>query len=290
MWSARHRKAVALGWVLIVVLGLAGCSVISANTNLEEKAPGEAGKASSLFDERFGVTQGELREIIVFSHPSLTVDDPIYRQTVQGLMENLRALRVEGTRSASGTTVVSSARIVSGATTYYDVGAPREASPFVAPNKAGGDVSFALVSLVGNRQVAQDNIDPVLQAVKQAQADSPDFQILEGGDASINKERSTIVQEDFGFALFLNLPVTLVILIIAFGALAAAFVPLALALAAVITATGILAVISHGYPLADVYTEIVLLMGWPPASIMRCSSSPAFGGSGGPAGPRMRRS
>jgi uncharacterized membrane protein YdfJ with MMPL/SSD domain len=261
MWSARHRRRVALGWVLIVVLGLAGCSVISANTDLQPTAPGEAGKATSLFEQRFGVTQGEVREIVVFSHPSLTVDDALYRQTVEGLMEDLKALRVAGSKTASGTTVVSSTRIVSGALTHYDTGVPREASPFVAQNKTGGDVSFAVVSLVGTLQQAQDNVGPVVDAVDKAQANSDGFQILIGGDASINEERTKVVEQDFGFALFLNLPTTFVILILAFGALAAAFVPLALAVAAVITASGILAVISQGYPLTNIYTEIVLLMG-----------------------------
>jgi RND superfamily putative drug exporter len=260
MWSARHRKMVALGWVLIVVVAMGGCSVISANTNIEQRAPGEAGKASKLFDERFGVEEGEIREVVVFSHPSLTVDDVVYRETVQGLMEDLRALRVVG-RSASGTTVVSSTRIVSGALTYYDTGAPREASPFVAPNRSGGDVSFALVDMVGTFEEAEENIDPVLETVADAQTASDGFQILIGGDASINKQRSEVVEEDFGFALFLNLPTTFVILILAFGAVAAAAVPLSLAVAAVITATGILGVVSQGYPLANVYTEVVLLMG-----------------------------
>ena len=261
MWSARHRRAVALGWVLIVVLGLAGCSVVPANTDLQPRAPGESGKATKLFEERFGVTEGEVREIVVFSHPSLTVDDSVYRQTVQGLMEDLTGLRVDGARSAGGTTVVSSTRIVSGTITHYDTGAPREASPFVAQDKTGGDVTFAVVSLVGTLQQAQENVGSVVDAVDKAQANSDGFQILIGGDASINKERSDVVQQDFGLALFLNLPTTLVILVLAFGALAAALVPLSLAVAAVITASGILAIISRGYPLADVYTEVVLLMG-----------------------------
>ena len=261
MWSARHRRAVALGWVLIVVLGLAGCSVVPANTDLQPRAPGESGKATKLFEERFGVTEGEVREIVVFSHSSLTVDDSVYRQTVQGLMEDLTGLRVDGARSAGGTTVVSSTRIVSGTITHYDTGTPREASPFVAQDKTGGDVTFAVVSLVGTLQQAQENVGSVVDAVDKAQANSDGFQILIGGDASINKERSDVVQQDFGLALFLNLPTTLVILVLAFGALAAALVPLSLAVAAVITASGILAIISRGYPLADVYTEVVLLMG-----------------------------
>jgi RND superfamily putative drug exporter len=260
MWSARHRRAVALGWVLIVVAALAGCSAMPANTDIEEEAPGESGEAAKLFEERFGVEEGEVREVVVFSHPSLTVDDAAYRETVQGLMEDLRSLRVVG-RSGSGTTVVSSTRIISGTLTHYDIGAQREASPFVAPNETGGDVSFALVSMVGSFEEAEENIDPVLDAVAEAQTASDGFQILIGGDASINKQRSKVVEEDFGFALFLNLPTTFVILILVFGAVAAAAVPLSLAVAAVIVASGILATISQGYPLADVYTEVVLLMG-----------------------------
>jgi RND superfamily putative drug exporter len=261
MWSARHRKAVALGWVLIVIIALGVSSVVSASTDIDEEAPGEAGEASKLFDERFGVEGGELREIVVFSHPSLTVDDAAYREAVQGLMEDLRALRVREDKVAGASTVVSSTRIVSGSLTHYDIGAPREASPLVGQNETGGDVSFALVDMVGTDQEAEDNIDPVLKTVADAQAASDGFQILIGGDASINKEASKIVEEDFGFALFLNLPITFVILILAFGALAAAFVPLSLAIAAVITASGILAVISQRYPLSEVYSEIVLLMG-----------------------------
>jgi len=260
MWSARHRKAVALGWVLIVIIALGLSSVVSADTDIDEEAPGEAGEASKLFDERFGVEEGELREIVVFSHPSLTVDDAAYRETVQGLMEDLKALRVVD-RSTSGTTVVSSTRIVSGSLTHYDIGAPREASPLVAQNETGGDVSFALVNMVGTDDEAEENIDPVLETVADAQAASDGFQILIGGDASISKEASKIVEEDFGFALFLNIPITFVILILAFGALAAAFVPLSLAVAAVITASGILALVSQRYPLSEVYSEIVLLMG-----------------------------
>ena len=260
MWSARHRRAVALGWVLIVVVAIAGCSAVTANTDIEEEAPGESGEAAKLFDERFGVEEGEVREVVVFSHPSLSVDEAAYRETVQGLMEDLRSLRVVG-RSGSGTTVVSSTRIISGTLTHYDIGAQREASPFVAPNETGGDVSFALVSMVGSFEEAEENIDPVLDAVAEAQTASDGFQILIGGDASINKQRSEVVEEDFGFALFLNLPTTFVILILVFGAVAAAAVPLSLAVSAVIVASGILATISQGYPLADVYSEVVLLMG-----------------------------
>ena len=63
------------------------------------------------------------------------------------------------------------------------------------------------------------------------------------------------------FALLLNLSVTLVILLLVFRTPVAAFIPLALALAAVISATAILGVISQATALSNIFSEVVLLMG-----------------------------
>ncbi|MCH8161329.1 MAG: MMPL family transporter [Chloroflexi bacterium] len=261
MWSARHRKAVAIAWVLIVIAALAACSAVPANTDIELKAPGEAGEAFDLFQERFGEEEATPKEFVVFSHPSLTVDDPAYRETVEGLMAELRALRVKETEGVGGTTVTSSTRVVSAITTHYDIGAPRELSPLVAPNAAGGDVTFAIVELEGELEDAVDNIGPVLEVVADSAAEADGFEILIGGSASLGSQLTEIIEEDFGQALFLNLPITFVILILAFGALLVASVPLALALAAIITANGLLAIISQSFALSEIYIEMVLLMG-----------------------------
>jgi uncharacterized membrane protein YdfJ with MMPL/SSD domain len=261
MWSARHKKAVAGVWLLVVVLALGACSTISPNTDIELKAPGESGKAFDLFQERFGVREGSAQEILVFSHPSLSVDDPAYQQRVQGLLEDLKGLVVKSTAVVGGTTVVSDERIVSGATSHYDFGLPRELSPLVAQNATGGDVTFAFVDLAGEAQQAAEHIDPLLDAVAEAAAQSDGFQILIGGDASINKQVSDVVEEDFARASIFEYPIMFVILILAFGALVAAIVPVALALAAIIATNGILAVVSQSFALSEIYTHMVLLMG-----------------------------
>jgi uncharacterized membrane protein YdfJ with MMPL/SSD domain len=262
MWSARHRRAIAIGWVLIVVVALGTCSAVPADTDIEMEVRGEAGEALDLYQERFGLEEtGEAQEFVIFSQPDLPVDDPAYEETVKGLMAEIQALRVEETEVVGGTTVVSDKRIVSGTTTHYDIGAPREASPFVAQNETGGDVTFAIVDLEGEVEDAEENIDPVLDAVAEAEAASDGFEILIGGDASLNKQVMEIVEEDFGRALILNLPIAFLILFVVFGAVVAASVPLALAFAAVITANGILAIVSQFYPLDIAYTEMVLLMG-----------------------------
>ena len=261
MWSARHRKPVAIGWVLIVIAALGACTVVGVDTDISMRAPGEAGEAEKLFEERFGEDEDIPTEFVVFSHSSLTVDDPTYRKTVEGLMAELRDLRATETEVTGNTTVTSSNRVVAATTTHYDIGAPRESSPFVATGEGTGDVTFAIVELDGDSNTALDNIDLVLDAVTEAQGEADGVEILIGGSASLQKQISEIIEEDFGRALFLNLPITFLILILAFGALLVAAVPLALAFAAIITANGLMAVISQGFALSEIYIEMVLLMG-----------------------------
>ncbi|HEY5625776.1 MAG TPA: MMPL family transporter [Dehalococcoidia bacterium] len=261
LWSARNRKLVAGAWALAVIVALAACSTIEADDNVEQKAPGESGKAVDLFDDRFGENEDALQEIVTFSHPTLSVDDPEYEDTVNGLMADLRAVRAENAETWGGTAVTASTRIVSDTTTHYDIGAPREASPFVAENATGGDVTFALVQIEGEIDEAMENIDPLIEAVTEAEEEAEGFEILIGGDASLNKQMNKIVGEDFANASLLNLPITFAILMIAFSAVVAAAVPLILAFSAVALAMAVLTAISQVYALDQSYAQIVLLMG-----------------------------
>ena len=59
----------------------------------------------------------------------------------------------------------------------------------------------------------------------------------------------------------LSLPITLIILLIAFGALVAAGIPLLLALTAVFATFGLVALPSHVLPMANETSALVLLIG-----------------------------
>ncbi len=260
VWSARHRRWIVLAWLFVVIAAVASESLVKTNTSLQGEAPGEAGAALKLFQQRFGDVQVPTQEIVVFSSSRYRVDDPIYKSTVQAEMAQLADLREPETSVRDGATVVSSTRVVSGTLTYYDIGLPADHSPFVSQG-ANGDVTFALVSLQGTALTAKDHVQPVVDEVNHANGRAAGFSIMSGGPASINKQMDTVIGQDLQSALFLNLTVTLVILLIVFRAPVAALIPLALALAAVITATAILGIISQATALSSIFTEIVLLMG-----------------------------
>ena len=82
--------------------------------------------------------------------------------------------------------------------------------------------------LLGDDDVIEDNVTPVLAAIDKVQAANPDLRVEQFGDASTNKALSKAFEDDLRKAETLSLPITLVILVVAFGALAAAGVPLLL--------------------------------------------------------------
>jgi RND superfamily putative drug exporter len=98
----------------------------------------------------------------------------------------------------------------------------------------------------------------VTTAVQQAH---PELRVEQAGSLSINDAVDQQVGEDLGAAATYSLPVTLLILLIAFGAILAAGVPVLLALSAVVTATGLSALVSHVIPDSGSTSSMILLMG-----------------------------
>ena len=85
--------------------------------------------------------------------------------------------------------------------------------------------------------------------------------IAEFGDGSSAREVEGQFSKDLGKAGLLSLPVTLIILLIAFGALFAAGIPLLLALTSVIATMFLIAVPSHLMPVDAQVKEVILLIG-----------------------------
>jgi RND superfamily putative drug exporter len=104
-------------------------------------------------------------------------------------------------------------------------------------------------------------IDPILAAVDAAQQAHPQLYVGEFGMASAVDAIATTVEQDLGKAGALSLPITLIILVLTFGALVAAGIPLLLALTAVFATFGVVAGTSHVVPMANEAGALVLLIG-----------------------------
>ena len=134
------------------------------------------------------------------------------------------------------------------------------ASP--ALRSADGRSVLVTFELAGNSNQAQKYVDGPLAATAATAADHPQLLVQEFGSASAAKALGTALSGDFAKAEHTSLPITLVILLLAFGALVAAGVPLLLGFTAVIAALGLIGPVSHLYPVAQgMIGPVMLLVG-----------------------------
>ena len=122
-------------------------------------------------------------------------------------------------------------------------------------------VVMAQVVIKGDADDADEKIDAILDVVHAAALQADGFEIAMGGQTSIMKQATDLLEKDFARIMMVTLILGLIILLIAFRAAVAAVVPLVLAVGSIFIATSIAAIVSQAYPLADAYSEMILLMG-----------------------------
>ena len=238
-WSARHRWWVVAASVMVLVLAVLASSTFKVKL-LGESAfrEGESGEAARLLEERFD-DGGAPTEQLVFSHPSLDVSDPVYRSTVERLVQDLRAM-------PEVVAVVS----------YYETEDLRLVS-------ADRHVQRAQVEIADIAGSDNDKIDAVLKTVHAArpQASAGGFYIGMAGDRSVLKQVDDLAEEDMARVLMVTLVLALVMLLLVFRAVVASLIPLALAMGAITTAMGIAALVSQAYPLGEGYEVLISMLG-----------------------------
>jgi uncharacterized membrane protein YdfJ with MMPL/SSD domain len=98
-------------------------------------------------------------------------------------------------------------------------------------------------------------------AVSAAARSHPQVTIEETGDISVNEARDHAVNGDLHRVELLAIPVTLLVLFLAFGSLVAALVPVLLGLTAVAAGLGLLGPLSQVFPVQDSAKTVILLIG-----------------------------
>ena len=242
-WSAKHRWWVVAASVMTIVMAMVVMNTVETKLlDGDEGGVGDSGRADQLIDERFGPDRAAARqdesggptEILVFSNPALSVEDPLFRSEVEQVVHELRALPE-----------------VKSIASYYDTASPDMVSE-------DGHAVLARVVIERGSKTAH-NIDVALGVVRAAREEGGDFQIAMTGN--LGNQIETLMEEDFARIMMVTLVLGLGILLIAFRAVVAAVIPLILAIGAIFTAIGVAAIVSQGYPLDDVYQEMILLMG-----------------------------
>jgi RND superfamily putative drug exporter len=226
-WSAAHWKTATYGWLAFVVVAFGLGGLVGMKTVEPNGGTGQSGRMNAILDAGFVQPAGES---VLIQSRSARAGDPAFEAATDAVIG-----------AVSKQSVVQN--VHRGA---------------ISKDRRAALVDF---QIRGDKNDAADKIQPVVDAVAAVQRSHPSFTIGEFGDASAQKGVDTAYGDDLGKAGMLSLPVTLIILVLAFGALVAAGIPLLLGLTAVFATFGLIAIPSHVVPVAMEAPAMVLLIG-----------------------------
>ena len=236
-WSTRHRLKAVIGWfVFVAVVFVAGGAAGTRLLTSAEQGTGESGRADRVV-EQAGFPATPTERVLIRPAGNGRLDPAAARGAADQLRTRLTALP-------------QVAKV--GELTFSQDGQAAILPVVLAVGDATGDDAAA---------AADEKVPAVLAATAAVARGQPDLRIAEVGDASLDVAIGDQVSSDFSRAEKLSLPITLVILLLTFGALMAAGVPLVLALSAVAAAIGLSALVSHVTPVTDTLNSVILLIG-----------------------------
>jgi len=234
-WSARHRRKAVLGWLAFVVGAYAIGMVVGQKYMTDvEQTNGDARQALATYEQAFPSHSGE--QVLLQGKGSLRIGDPALAGATRFLVRRLERIRT--------VTLIR--------------------SPLSPANRMlrSADRRSLLVtfSVAGDFNQAQKNVVPALEAAAATARAYPQVRVEEFGAASANRALFDAFVGDAKTAEIMSVPVTLIILVFAFGSLVAAGVPLLLGLTAVLAALGLLGPLSHLVPVNAGQTDAVVAL------------------------------
>ena len=224
-WSTRHRKTAVIGWLLFVVMvgTIGGMSGIVTMSESENGA-GDSRRADQILE-----------------HAGL--DEPA------GELVMVHSSRPDGWAAAAA----DLAAAIKGTGAVQDVKAP-------VRSEDGKDalISFAMK---GDPDTAGDRVQPVLDAVAKVADTRGDVKVFQFGAASSANWLNDLLANDMKKTEFTAVPLALGILLVVFGAVVAAVLPVGLALTACMAAFGLLCLASRQVHLFETTYSVMFLMG-----------------------------
>ncbi|MBM3940963.1 MAG: MMPL family transporter [SAR202 cluster bacterium] len=240
-FSGKHPWAVVAAWVLVLVVAgtLVATQLSSALTteqdftnDPESKQAVEALRAAGLMD------QARAREIVIVRSAELTVDDPAFAQRVGQLSAEIAGLGPD---------------VVQTVATFY---------VFPDPSFVSRDRHTTLIPVImaGDFGDAGANIAKVIDVVH-ANDGQGGFDVLITGDATLGHDFQVVSEEDLRKGETFGIAVALLILLIVFGTVVSALLPILIALVAIGTSLGLTAIVGQFVELSFFVTNMITMMG-----------------------------
>ncbi|MGH2692213.1 MAG: MMPL family transporter [Actinomycetota bacterium] len=196
----------------------------------------ESVRARELISERLRGPE-TLSETYIVQGEELTVDDPAFEEQVQDLQSDLTGLGPD---------------LVQATFSFYDT---------EDPSMVSDDQHSTLVTAV-----LPDDIDLLTDHVEELRSIAQDhsgsgFETLVIGDITVSDDFNTIAEEDLAKGESFGIGAALIVLIVVFGAIVAALLPIFLAIGAIVLAVGAVAFIGQWMDFSFFVTNMITMMG-----------------------------
>jgi len=236
-WSARHRKTAIFGWLAFVIAAFTiGIAFPMQTIDETDFNVGEARRGDHLIRDG-GFSLDEQSEYVLVQSTTKTVGDPAFRAVL--------------------------IQVASALDSFPQVTKLR--SPLAAGNEGqiskDGHSALIQFSPKGSYDEAITYIDSITAATNKVQDANPGFYVGQAGSASTGKALDEMFSSQLARAGLLSIPLTLIILLLVFGSLVGASIPLLLALTSVFATMGLVALPSQIVPMDESISAVILLIG-----------------------------
>ena len=235
--SATHPWRTITAWLALVVVAVASMgallsSGITSNTEFRGTKP-ESVIGQKLIEDRLTGPE-RMTDFVIVRSATRKASDPAFRSYVEGIASRISDL---------------GPAVVQNVTTLYT-------THDATLRSRDGHATLIPVVMAGDQDTAMKNVAR-LHAVVLASA-GPGFTLAQTGDASLNQMITQVAKSDLERAEIFGVPAALVVLVIVFGALVAAGLPLLLSIVLALTITGLIGQI---YPMNTFVLNILTMMG-----------------------------
>ena len=222
-WSARHRRLAIGSWLLFVTAAFA-LGTLTGQRELTDvqMGNGQSKQAMAIYERAFPYHSGE--QVLIQGRGAARTGDPAMTSAIQDVVGRLAKLPV-----------------------VADIRSPLNRANRML-NSGDGRSAMVTFNVAGDSSQAQRNVAAALDVTAAAARAHPAVAIEEFGAASAYKALAKAYVKDAQRAQYTSIPVTLAILVLAFGALTAAGLPLLLGITAVMAALGLIGPLSHLIP------------------------------------------
>ena len=238
--SARHAWTTIAVWIVVIVaaIGMIGTLLADAlTTEFTFTNDPDSVRAYTLLEERLRGPR-KSNEVVAVQSATLTVDDQAFRDRVEELYGEIIALGDD---------------VIAGGTHHYQSGDQSLVS-------ADRQTTILPLVMAGTIVEAMVNIEKVLDIVHEANG-RDGFRVLVAGESSVDFESTELFLKDIARGEAIGVPVALIILVLLFGALLAAFIPIGLAIVAIIVAFGATALVGQAVEFNFLVAFVIAMIG-----------------------------